>query len=206
MRLGPGGLVSATGPDGEAQPTANAAHQAGQRAARNTLSRAAGEIVGKLASLVLFTVLGRHVGQAGLGAFVFAFAFVQLATVPVDQGFDRWMLRRIAGDPKSANSVVGNVLVLKVLAALPVGALALGALQLIGPTHQERATVYALAGGLFIDSLSRTMFAAFSAIEHSEMLAAALVLQRVSAAALGLIALGAGYGVVTVAGAYTAGA
>ena len=54
----------------------NAAERAGRRAAKNTIVRALGEIVGKGASLVLFAVLAREVGDDGVGAYVLAFAFV----------------------------------------------------------------------------------------------------------------------------------
>jgi O-antigen/teichoic acid export membrane protein len=184
----------------------DAAEQAGARAARNTAARAAGEIAGKVASLVLFAVLARKVGESGLGSFVFAFAFLQIAIVPVDLGFDRYLLRRIAADRAAAASLLWNVLTLKLVLALPVAALAFPFLFLMGSPAQSRETVYVLAGGILIDSLARTVFSVFTAFERSEFVAISLVVQRVLAAALGLIALSAGHGVVTVAAAYSAGA
>ncbi len=53
------------------------AERTGERVAKNTLLRAIGEILGKLASLLLFAVLAREVGVSDLGAFVFAFAWVR---------------------------------------------------------------------------------------------------------------------------------
>ena len=43
-----------------------------RRVARNTGLRAAAEIVGKLASLVLFAYIARELGEGTLGDFVFA--------------------------------------------------------------------------------------------------------------------------------------
>jgi O-antigen/teichoic acid export membrane protein len=170
------------------------------------MARAIGEIVGKLASLALFIAVGRKVGQAGLGSFVFAFAFVSLASVPVDLGYERWLIREIARDRSAIDRLLFNVMVLKLVQALPVAVVATPILFLIAPGRQARETVYVLAGGILIDSLSRTLFSVYTAIERSGILALSLVVQRVSAAALGILALSEGHGVVTVAAAYGAGA
>jgi O-antigen/teichoic acid export membrane protein len=184
----------------------SASEQAGARAARNTAARAGGEIVGKLASLVLFAVLGREVGESGLGAFVFAFAFLQIVFVPIDLGYDRWLVRQVAHDRATAAGLMWDVIALKLLRVLPVFAIALPVLFLMGAGAQSRETVYAMSLGLLFDSIGRTVFAVFTAFERSGLLAVALVVQRVLAAALGLIALAAGYGVVAVAATYTVGA
>lgn len=176
------------------------------RAARNTAARAAAEIVGKLAALVLFAVLGRKVGETGLGAFVFAFAFLQIAIVPIDLGYDRYLVKRVATERGDAPGLLWNVIALKLVWALPVGAIALPVLFAIGANAQSREVVYALAAGMLLDSIARTVFSVFSAFERSELLAVSLVVQRLLAAGLGLAALAAGHGVVTVAGAYTVGA
>jgi O-antigen/teichoic acid export membrane protein len=183
-----------------------AAHEAGRRAARNTFARAAAELVGKLASLVLFAVLARKVGQHGLGAFVFAFAFLQLALVPIDLGYDRWLIRRLSAERGAAGTLTVEVFALKLVTAIPVGVIALVALHLLGYGLQARETVYALAAGMLLDSFGRTVFATFTAFERSDLLAVALIAQRLATAGLGLAALFAGYGVVAVAGAYSVGA
>lgn len=183
----------------------NAAEQAGARAARNTIVRAAGEIVGKLASLVLFAALARAVGEAGLGAFVLAFAVVQIAMLPIGLGADRYLLRRVAQD-RSRIDELGGVVVQKLALAAPVVAATFVAVNLLDYDSETRAAVYLLAPGVLLDSLAKSLFSVFNAYERGELLAATVVVQRVAAAALGLAALAAGYGVVAVAGTYTAGA
>ena len=59
----------------EDPPQLSPSERAGERAALNTVTRAVGEIVGKLASLVLFAALARKVGESDLGVYVFAFAW-----------------------------------------------------------------------------------------------------------------------------------
>ena len=179
---------------------------AGERAARNTAVRVAAEIVAKVASLALFAVLARETGVEGLGAFVFAFAFLQLAMVPVELGYDRWLVRRIAEDRAGGSErLLADVLAIKVVTAVPVALLTVAALALLGYGDTARETTYALAGGVLFESLARSIFAVFTAHERGELLAVSLVAQRIANAGLGIAALAAGYGVVTVAAAYTLG-
>ena len=179
---------------------------AGERAARNTAVRAAAEVVAKLASLALFAVLARETGASGLGAFVFAFAFLQIAMVPLDLGYDRWLVRRIAEDRAAGSErLLADVLAIKLVTAIPVAALTVAALAALGYGDQARETTYALAGGVLFESLARSVFAVFTAHERGELLAVSLIVQRIANAGLGIAALAAGYGVVTVAAAYTVG-
>ena len=184
----------------------SAAEQAGRRAARNTTVRAAGEVVGKLATFVLFAALARGVGQEGVGSFVFAFAFLQVAMIPIALGCDTYLLREIARDRTARDRLVWNVVALKLGLAGPVIAISIVAVSLLGYDPRTRETVYVLAAGLLLDLLSKTLHSVFNATERSDLLVATLILQRVSTAALGLAALAAGYGVVTVAGVYAVGA
>jgi O-antigen/teichoic acid export membrane protein len=58
--------------------------------------RAAAELLGKLSSLALLALLARRTGAAGLGVFVFAIAWAQVAAVLIGPGLDRLLLRREA--------------------------------------------------------------------------------------------------------------
>jgi O-antigen/teichoic acid export membrane protein len=184
----------------------NAAQQTGERAVKNTVVRAVGEIIGKLASLVLFVALARSVGQSGLGVFVFAFAYGQIVMIPIELGFDRYMLRAVAKDRQTIHTLFFNVVAIKAILAIPVVALSLVLLAVLGYSAQTRETVYVLTAGLLIDVGARTVFSVFTAIERNELVAIGVVVQRVSAAALGLAALAIGYGVVAVAACYSIGA
>jgi len=180
----------------------SAAQQAGRRAGANTILRAVAELLGKLASLVLFAAMARTFGQAGLGVFVFAFAAVQIALVPVDLGFDRYLLREVAVDRQRASVLASNIVALKLALAVPVFATAFIGLQLLDYGATTRHAAYVLAVGLLLESLARTAFAVFMAIERGGLLAVVVIVQRFAAAGLGLAALAAGYGVVAVSVAY----
>jgi len=172
------------------------------RETRNTASRAGAEVLGKLLALALFAVLARETGEDGLGAFVFAMAYLQLATVPVDLGYDRWLVRRLAENPGAEKALLGDVLGLKLATAVPVFAAA----SLIVWGADSRDVVLALAPGMALESLGRSVIAVFTVRERPGATAASLLVQRVASAGIGITALAAGAGVVTVAGAYSVGA
>ncbi len=173
---------------------------------RNTVVRATGEIVGKLASLALFAALARIAGASELGVFVLAFAYMQIALTPVELGFERYLLRQVASDRGNIDRLLVDILVLRFALAVPVVALAMAGTWALGYDAVTRETVAVLAAGLVIDLLTRMVFSVFAGIERFAPVAATVVLQRVGGAILGLGALSLGYGVVAVAMAYTAGA
>ena len=183
-----------------------AAQRAGERAVKNTAVRGAGEIVGKLATFVLFAVLTRAVGPTDVGIYVFAFAFLQIAMVPIGLGCDSYLLREIARRPASADELFFNVIALKLALALPVLGAAFGALSLLDYSDEARTTVYILTAGLLFDLFAKSFHSLLNAHERADLLTTTVVVQRVFAAALGIAALAAGYGVAAVAATYTVGA
>ena len=182
------------------------AARAGERAARNTGVRALGEIVGKLASLVLFAVLAREVGAAHLGTFVFALAWGEVAMTPVGLGLDRYMLRQVARDRANLDGLFWNALYLKLVRGGALLALSVPVVFLFGYEGEQRAAILLVTAGTLLDTLARTHQSAFNAYERGELVEVSIVVQRMVAAALGLAALAAGYGVVAVSLAFAVGA
>jgi O-antigen/teichoic acid export membrane protein len=178
---------------------------AGERAVTNILYRSLGEIVGRLASLALFAEMARKLGQGGLGAFVFAIAYLGFVTVAVDLGLDRYMLRAVVRDRRGADHMFFNVLALKLALATPLFAVGLLGVHVLGYSEQATLTALALAPGVLADSLSRTQTAYFMAHERGGPPSVADAIQRILSAGLGIAALTAGYDVVAVAGTYSIG-
>lgn len=176
--------------------------QAADRAAGNAALRAAAEIVARIASLVLVFVLAREVGVSGLGVYVFAIAWAELANLPVDMGFDRHLTRRVADDRANIDRLLFNVMAVKALRAGPVLALSAVLVSLLGYPAVQREAVYAAAVAVVFDSLGQSVMAVFVGLERGGLAAVVLVSQRVLAAVLGLVVLAAGFGVVAVLVAY----
>jgi O-antigen/teichoic acid export membrane protein len=189
-----------------AAPSSNSsAVEVGRRAVANTLVRSGGELIGRLASLLLFAVTARIVGEGGLGAFVFAVAYLGFVMVVVDLGCDRLLLLAVARDRTAGDRLFFNMLWLKLALAVPLIGVSLAVLPLLGYSHTFQATTWALAPGVFSDSVARMQLAVFLGHERSGPPSLADMIQRVLSAALGIAALEAGWGVVAVAAGYSIG-
>ena len=182
-----------------------AARQAGERAVKNTLFRAVGEIGGKLASLVLFAVLARKVSTGSLGTFVFALAWGEVAMTPVGLGIDRYMLRRVAKDRSMVDRMFFNALALKLSRGVPILASSMGLVLLLGYDEERALTVVLITAGMLLETLARTHMSVFNALERGDLVAITIVAQRFVAALLGLAALVAGMGLIAVAAAFAIG-
>ncbi len=182
------------------------AESAAKRALGNTAVRAAAEITGKLATLALYAGIARATGASGLGVFVLAASFAELGLVIVDLGLDRYMTREVARDPERRLRLFSDVLALKLTLLVPVAAGMMLLSIVLDYDGQTRAAVALLIAGFAIDSLARTVFGLFTAYERGRPVATVVLVQRTVTAALGLTALAVGFGIVTVAGAYVAGA
>jgi O-antigen/teichoic acid export membrane protein len=179
--------------------------QAGERALWNTVLRAAGEIGGKLASLVLFAVLARQVSTAALGTFVFALAWSEVAMTPVGLGIDRYLLRRVAKDRPLVNSMFFNALALKVARGVPVLAITILLVWLLGYGHERALAVCIVTLGMLLDTLARTHMSVFNAYERGDLVATTILVQRIGTAVVGVAVLLAGYGLVEVCAAFAFG-
>jgi O-antigen/teichoic acid export membrane protein len=183
----------------------SAAGAAGHRAARNTLARALGEIIGKLASLAVFIALARTVGESDLGDYVLALAWVEVAMIPVALGAERYILHEVARDRTRLHELLYNGITLKLTRAVPVTVVSWALLAALGYGGQTREAVYILTLGVLMDSFMHTQSAVFNALERGTLVATTIVVQRFTAAALGLAVLAAGGGIVEVSVTYTIG-
>src|SRR5918998_5723981 len=147
-----------TPPEGSSDPEdrppapGDAVQAAGERAAKNTAVRAAGEIIGKLGSLVLFAVLAREVGQSELGVFVFALGWAEVALTPVGLGIDQYLLKQVAADRTRKGPYLWNALYLKLVRAVPVVIGSVVAVYLLDFSTEMRQTVIVLTIGLLFDT------------------------------------------------------
>ena len=181
-----------------------AAEAAGKRAVGNTLLRASGDIAGKLASLVLFAAMARELSASELGVFVFGLAFMQIAMLPVEFGYDPYLLRRVAKERASIHELFFDVIGLKLALMVPIFAVSAAVLAIADYDATTRITVAVLAFGFALDAIANTIYSVFLAHERNGLIAVSVVIQRLAAAAAGLVALFLGYGVIAVAITYSA--
>jgi O-antigen/teichoic acid export membrane protein len=188
------------------RPGLTDAERVGARAVANTTLRAVAEILGKLVSLVLFAAIARKGGQAGLGAFVLAFAYGQIVLVPVDFGLDRQLTRRVAETPEAAARMWVDVMALKTALLVPILGIGIAILPLLGYPDQTPTIILALLPGLAFDSFARSAFSVLMGFERGGPIAIGTFTQRTTGAGLGILALSLGYGVPVAAAGYSIGA
>ncbi len=183
-------------------PGEGGARGAASRVMRNTGVRALGELVGKFASLALMAVLARNVGPEGLAVLVFALAWCELATAPIEMGFDRYFLRRVARDRAELERSYFNVITLKLSRAVPVVAASWLLVWALGYDSETLTAVFILTGAFLLDSFSFTTFSAFNAVERGDLVGLTLAVQRILSGCVGLTLVLLGYGVIAVTLAY----
>ena len=173
---------------------------ASQTVAWNAAARTVGEVVAKLASVVFFLVVARELGADRFGDLIFALSFMTVITLPSGFGTEELIARDVARDPELVHEYASNVMAIKV--ALSVALVLLGeAIVLLLDYSSEVALVVLIVGAaVAIENLGRTWGAVLQAYQRQEVVAVALIVQRVltAAAGVGVIALGGGLVAVSV--------
>ena len=177
-----------------------------RRILANTTYRLVADVGAKIASVALFVVMARELGEAGFGLFSFALALVTLVTAVADFGQDRILTREVARVPAALDDYLANTLALKLAVALPGLAVAAGVVAATGGDGKTQALVVLLGLGVIADLLTATCFASFQAFERMAFIPAVLVTERLVTALGGITALLLGAGVVAVAAVFLASA
>jgi O-antigen/teichoic acid export membrane protein len=164
------------------------------------------EVVGRLAWFAVFAGLGRAQGEAEVGVFVFAAAFVQIGVLALDLGLDRYLIRTVAKEWEERHHLASDIVAMKLVLALPMTGALIALASLMGFEGETRLTILILSFAFVCESLGRTAFSLLIAREAGGPIAITAMSQRVLAASAGILLLVLGYGVVAVALAYALGA
>jgi O-antigen/teichoic acid export membrane protein len=175
--------------------------EVGRRIFANATWRSIGDLGSKIASVVLYVVMARKLGDVQFGIFTFALAYTAVVTTLGGFGQDLVLSREVARDRSLFDDYFANTLVLKLALVLPSLAVA-DAILWIGSTRETATVVLLLGLGIVLDLLMSTSFATFQAFEKLRYLAVTLIVERFVTAIAGSIALFAGAGVITVSAIY----
>lgn len=177
------------------EPDAPPAH----RVARNTALRAAAEIIGKFATLILTVVMADRLGAGAVGDFAVALAVSQLYWPIAGFGLDRLMLREIAVERSAAQRLVPILNSFKLSVGLACTlAGTLGMAYARGWT-QVTWLVLILSFTLVATLIGATAQSVFMAHERNEDYFLAALPVKLFGAVLGVAVLLAGGGVLLVA-------
>lgn len=175
-----------------------------RRILSNALLRTAADLGGKVATLVLFGVMGRRLGDDGFGVFVFALSFVTLVTALSGFGHKTVLTRAIARDRAAVDRQFTDTLVLQLSLGLPVLGLVVALGPLLGLDETKRLVVGLLGVAVVAEALAASVFAVAQAYERLGLVPVVVLTQRWFTAGIAIAALLAGAGVVAVAAIYLA--
>ena len=164
--------------------------------------RSAGDIVGKLATFVMFVAIARKLGPTGFGDITFAIALTGQLLLVSGMGVDMLLAREVVRKPSLLGSFMGNTVVVKVFAAVPALLIVVAIVELGGYSNDARIATYLIGLSTAIDVLENTWNAAFQAHERLEFVSAVVVFQRVVTGGLVVAVLAAGEGVIAVSGTF----
>src|SRR5438270_2379135 len=158
-------------------PRADAPESSPDRVAANTLARAAGEVLAKLASLAFYVVMARKLGASDYGAFVFALALTSALLLASGFGTDELVARQVSRKPASAGFHISNVTALKAF----TGAALLGLSQAIvwigGYPFSTRLATLLVGIGAALEVAARSWHAIFQARERLGLVSTCLIIQ-----------------------------
>ena len=178
---------------------------ASRRIAFGTLARSTGEAAGKLASLAFFVVIARHLGESQFGDFVFGMSLSTVLLLVAGLGMQEMIGREVARDPRRADDLVWNVIVLKglMMAALLLVIVAVVLAQ--GRSSESAAAIVIVSVGIGFEYQAGTLYSVFDGRERQQYVATTLIVNRCSTAALGIVAAAMGAGLVPIAILFSAG-
>lgn len=172
----------------------------------NTAYRSVADVGAKLASMALYLVMARRVGDAQFGVYTLALTIVTLVTTVGDLGQESILTREVARDRRQIHGYYANTVAMRLVLSLTALSVAVALSGAVGLEGETRLLVLLLGLGLTAELVTSTCFAVFQAYERLSLIPVVLLSQRWLTATVGIVALLLGAGVVAVAGAYLLGA
>jgi O-antigen/teichoic acid export membrane protein len=176
-----------------------------RRIAFGTLARSTGEAAGKLASLVFFVVIARHLGEEQFGDFIFGMSLSTVLLLVAGLGMQEMTGREVAKDPRRADDLIWNIMVIKAIGAVIVLTVIAGIVALQGRSLESAAAILIVSVGISFEYQAGTLYAVFDGRERQQYVATTLIVNRMSTAAMGIAAAAAGASLVTIAVLFTFG-
>lgn len=168
----------------------------GSRIAINTAIRALGEIVGKVASIVFYIVIARKLGEDQFGDFIFGLSVSTVILSLVGLGTSELITREVSRRRSSLDDIYADTMAFKSLFTVVLLILLGLFLTIAGYPVDVRIAILLIGVGVGVELLSQVAYAVFIAYERMSYTALSLVLQRISTAVLGIVALELGAGLI----------
>ncbi len=175
--------------------------------AKNTFFLSVGEIGTRALSFLLVVAIARYLGDVGLGAYGFVFAFTDLLLNFIDLGVPMYIAREMAKNKAATGIYLGNALGLRLLIAPLIPAIGiamwLAAVFIVHAATPETMLITALAtAGMALGFLNDPFRVVFMAHERDEYYSGLIILERLMFTGAGFTLLINGHGLVPVLAAF----
>lgn len=174
----------------------------GDRVAKNTLALMGGEAGRRLLALFTGILIARGLSVEDQGRLRLGLALTAIFGVLANFGLIPLLTRRVAADPENGSRSFGVVLGLKTILGLGAVAALLLAAWLLNYRDAALTVTAILAVIVWLDALEATATSFFDGCQRMRLPAATGLLRAAALLLLVLLALGAGWGVYGVSGAY----
>ncbi|MDQ1250086.1 MAG: Polysacc synt protein [Actinomycetota bacterium] len=169
---------------------------------RTALLFAVSEVVGKTASFAMFAVASRVLGPAGFGEYSWAMALAAIVASFGMFGFDMALIQLGERNRDRVADYLSSSIALRLVIGA-IGVLVVTVMPLTNPDGRWLLVVLTVA--LSLDNLNMAMRASMSTIDRQRGPAMVIIVQRVTTAVVSVAVLLAGFGVLAMAMAFTAG-
>lgn len=171
--------------------------------AKSTAFILIGDLSTRALSLGLVVAIAHYLGNAGLGAYAFAFAFTDLLLQFADLGIPNYLIKEIARNKAKTSSYISETLGLR-LSIVPLILLAgLAAAYLFQAKSLETRIIISLAtAGMAFNFLAEPLRSVYIAHERNAYYAALTIFERLLFTAGGFAMLLTGHGLIPVLSLY----
>src|SRR5579862_3890882 len=172
---------------------------------RRLLSNAAISLLGQgvtwASTLALTLAYGRYLSDAQYGEFYSITTLILLLGLPISQssGYNIQITRHLARWPGEGARILSNVVAIKVVGWVLIYAVALGCTWIFTFDAETRILVAIMGATLLTSAISSACGAVQYAHEHASIPTIASVIEKVVSAAVGIVVLRLGGGVVGMA-------
>jgi O-antigen/teichoic acid export membrane protein len=140
--------------------------------ARAVMKNAAVLLAGRVISIGLgvayIAVLARYIHAVGMGKIATGTSLVSMLDVVVGFGLSEVIVRDVAADRTKADAYVPNVLLLRLLLSIALGAVILGISTIVGYPSDTRQIIYLYGFTYIFDDFTDVAFSIFNAHERME--------------------------------------
>lgn len=177
-----------------------------RRALGNTAIMLVAQLITWGATLVTTGVLGARLGVDAFGVLYLAMSFSLLFSVLVEFGLNQQLVRAIARDPNLAGPYLVNALAIKLALALVAYSVIIVLIYALGYGAEAGQVIAVYCIILAFNGLSTTFTAVYQGMQRVVYAAVGTVIEKVLVCVLAIVLLSLGYGVLTMAAVFVAGA